>query len=182
MRVALLLAAFAVSVALRSAVAGPDVRTSLTAGLVFAGCLLVLAVAAGTRVTITPTSLLYGVAGVIVLCLPVSIDQVLSGRPLHGTEGFVTWALVVTAVATAEEVFLRGTLHDAVTAQAGELLAVLVGAVCFAVLHVPLYGWEAVPLDLAVGLVLGGLRIMTGTAAAPAVAHLGADYVGWFLR
>jgi hypothetical protein len=39
-----------------------------------------------------------------------------------------------------------------------------------------------VPLDLAVGVVLGGLRLEAGTAAAPAVTHVGADLVGWFLR
>ncbi|MCU1587768.1 MAG: hypothetical protein JWN31_1261, partial [Frankiales bacterium] len=38
------------------------------------------------------------------------------------------------------------------------------------------------PLDLAVGLVLGGLRQQTGTPAAPAVTHVGADFAGWFLR
>ena len=61
------------------------------------------------------------------------------------------------------------------------LRAGLLLAVCFALLHVPLYGWHVVPLDLAVGLVLGGLRHGTGTAAAPAVTHVGADLVGWFL-
>jgi membrane protease YdiL (CAAX protease family) len=182
MRIGALLVAFALAVALRSAVAGPDVRTSLTAGLVFAGCLLALALAAGTRMPVTRKALGYGVAGAIVICLPASLEHVLSGRPLHGTDGFLRWALVVTAVAAAEEVFLRGALHEAVAAVSGELLAVIVGAIGFALLHVPLYGWEAVPLDLAVGLVLGGLRTMTGTPVAPAVSHVGADFVGWFIR
>ena len=31
----------------------------------------------------------------------------------------------------------------------------------FGLLHVPLYGWAALPLDLAVGLLLGGLRMAT---------------------
>jgi len=64
----------------------------------------------------------------------------------------------------------------------GAVPAIVVGAVCFALLHVPLYGWHVLPLDLAVGLVLGGLRQATGTPAAPAVTHVGADLVGWFLR
>ena len=34
-------------------------------------------------------------------------------------------------------------------------------------MHVPLYGWHVVPLDLAVGLVLAGLRIWTRGLAAP---------------
>jgi hypothetical protein len=45
---------------------------------------------------------------------------------------------------------------------------------------VPLYGWGAVPLDLAVGVWLGGLRLVTGGWAAPAVAHTFADLAaGW---
>jgi len=47
---------------------------------------------------------------------------------------------------------------------------------------VPLYGWHVLPLDLAVGVVLGGLRQATGTAAAPAITHVLADVAGWFLR
>lgn len=90
--------------------------------------------------------------------------------------------LVVTVVATAEEMFLRGTLYDAVSELAGGTWAIGVGAVAFALLHVPLYGWHVLPLDLAVGVVLGMLRVSTGTVAAPAVAHIIADYAGWFLR
>ena len=37
-------------------------------------------------------------------------------------------------------------------------------------------------VDLAVGVVLGGLRQLSGTPAAPAVAHVSADMAGWFLR
>lgn len=178
-RIGLLLLAFALSVWLRTAV-GPV--QSLTAGLVFAVLLLGLAVAARTRVPVSKRAVLLGLAGVVLVCLPVSLEHLLAGRPLHASEGFVTWALVVTVVATAEEVFLRGTLYDAVESRFGALSAILVGAVCFALLHVPLYGWYVIPLDLAVGLVLGGLRQQSGTPAAPAVTHVGADLVGWFLR
>jgi hypothetical protein len=37
------------------------------------------------------------------------------------------------------------------------------------------------PLDLAVGLLLGGLRIVSGGVLAPAVAHVVADLVGGWL-
>jgi len=49
-------------------------------------------------------------------------------------------------------------------------------------LHVPLYGWHMVPLDLTVGVVLGLLRSWSGTAAALALAQEVADLVGWFVR
>ncbi len=182
LRVAVLLLAFAVSVGLRVLVGGDGVAQSQPAALVFAACLLVLVVASGTRVPVSPRALVVGLAGVVVVCAPVGLEHLLSTRPVHGTTGFVGWAVVVTVVATAEEVFLRGALYDAVEALSGAVPAIVVGAVCFALLHVPLYGWQVVPLDVAVGLVLGGLRQSTGTPAAPAVTHVGADLVGWFLR
>ncbi len=64
----------------------------------------------------------------------------------------------------------------------GELLALPVTTAAFALLHVPLYGWAALPLDLAVGLLLGGLRMVSGGWGAPAVAHTLADLAGWWLR
>jgi membrane protease YdiL (CAAX protease family) len=181
-RVALLVLAFAVAVGLRVLVGGDAVAGSLLAGLVFAACLLVLALAAGTRVPVTRSAILVGLAGAALVCAPVGLERLLTATPPRSADGFAGWAAVVVVVATAEEVFLRGALFDAVEQVAGALPAVLVGAACFAVLHVPLYGWHVLPLDLAVGVVLGGLRQATGTPAAPAVTHVGADLVGWFLR
>ena len=179
MRAAALLAGLAVAVGLRVLVGGSDVARSVPAGLVFAACLLVLSLAARARVPVTARALGLGLVGVVVVCLPVGLAQAVAVKPLHGATGFLPWALAVVVVAGSEEVFLRGALFDAVPRP---WVAVAVGAVAFALLHVPMYGWGAVPLDLAVGTVLGGLRLEAGTAAAPVVTHVGADLVGWFLR
>ncbi|MCU1601169.1 MAG: protease self-immunity [Frankiales bacterium] len=181
-RVGLLLVAFAVAVGLRVAVGGPGVASDVPAGLVFAAALLGLAFAAGTRMPVSRRAVLIGLAGAALVCAPVGLEHLLTTRPVHGTQGFLGWALAVTVVATAEEVFLRGALYDAASRVWGVPAAIGLGAVCFALLHVPLYGWHVVPLDLAVGIVLGGLRQGAGTPAAPAVTHVGADLVGWFLR
>ena len=122
-----------------------------------------------------------GVAGGAVLCLPVI------GRGHIGTHrpggSFVVWAVVVTVVAVAEEVFLRGALFTAVSRATGSTWwPIGVGAVVFGLLHVPLYGWGALPLDLAVGVWLGVLRSLTGSVSAPAAAHVVADLAGWWLR
>jgi len=178
-RPAALLAGLAVAVGLRVLVGGGDVARSVPAGLVFAACLLVLSVAARTRVPVTRRALGLGLLGVVVVCLPVGLAQVVAVKPLHDATGFLPWALAVVVVAGVEEVFLRGTLFDALPQPR---VAVVVSALAFALLHVPMYGWGAVPLDLAVGVVLGGLRLEAGTAAAPVVTHVGADLVGWFLR
>lgn len=179
MRLSALLVGFAVALGLRMVVGGYDVARSIPAGLLFAGCLLVLAVAAGTRAPVTRRAVALGLLGTAIICLPVGLGHLVALKPLHDADGFVPWALAVTVVAGAEEVFLRGTLFDAIRS---ERWAVVVGAVLFGLLHVPLYGWHVVPLDVAVGLVLGGLRVEAGTPTAPGIAHVGADLVGWFLR
>ncbi|MBK5306243.1 MAG: CPBP family intramembrane metalloprotease [Frankiaceae bacterium] len=176
----MLLVGFAMAVGVRLAVAGPGPARSPGGGLVFAALLLAMAVAARTRVPVSARACLAGLAGVVVLCAPVALLRL--GSPLHDAGGFASWAVVVAVVAAAEEVFLRGTLYDALRDAFDERAAIVVGAVAFAGLHVPLYGWHVVPLDVVVGLVLGELRRTTGTAAAPAVAHVGADFGAWFLR
>ena len=134
------------------------------------------------HVPVTSKALLEGTVGAVVVCTPVALGQLLSLSPLHDTHGFLPWLAVVVVVASAEELFLRGALHDAATRWAGPWAAVTLGAVCFALLHVPLYGWHVLPLDTTVGLVLGSLRLSSGTPAAPAVTHILADVAGWFLR
>ena len=100
------------------------------------------------------------------------------GRP---DAAFLPWALVTVLVASAEEAVLRGVLFDRVARGGGIPLAIGVTTVAFALMHVPLYGWHVVPLDLAVGLCLGGLRLATRSVAASAVAHAVADLATWWL-
>jgi membrane protease YdiL (CAAX protease family) len=180
LRVGVLLAGFAAAVGLRVLVGGADVARSARAGVLFGVCLVLLALAARTRVQISWPNVAVGLGGAALLCLPVVLHR--SERPLAAATGFASWAVIVSFVAVAEEVFLRGALYDAVTDAAGDLAAIAVAAVSFALLHVPLYGWHVVPLDLVVGVLLGELRRRTGTAATPAVTHVAADLAGWFLR
>lgn len=88
----------------------------------------------------------------------------------------------MSVVAVAEEAFLRGALFDAVAARLGPAAALTTSALCFALLHVPLYGWHVATLDLAVGLWLGALRQHAGTWIAPAICHTAADLAAWWLR
>ena len=100
------------------------------------------------------------------------------GRP---AAAFVPWALITVVVATTEEALLRGMLFDRVRLAGGTLGAIAITTVAFALLHVPLYGLHVVPLDIAVGLLFAGLRLGTGTVAAPAAAHAVADLATWWL-
>jgi membrane protease YdiL (CAAX protease family) len=100
---------------------------------------------------------------------PVSPASYAAGFPL------LPWAAATALVAGAEEVVLRGALLDQLSRPLGVTAAVILTSALFAVMHVPVYGWQAAPLDLGVGLVLAGLRLVTGGIAAPAIAHVVAD-------
>lgn len=89
---------------------------------------------------------------------------------------------MVAVVAIAEEGFLRGALWDSLMDWLGPSRTVWVTSACFALLHLPLYGLRALPLDLGVGIILGGLRAATRSPTAPAAAHVTADLLAWWLR
>jgi membrane protease YdiL (CAAX protease family) len=124
-----------------------------------------------------------GVGGGAVLVL---LTLLLPGLPLHvwprpsGGDA-VLWTLLVAAVGGAEELVFRGVLFDAVQRIGGAITAAVVCAIAFALLHVPLYGWRVLPLDIGVGLWLGGLRMLSGGVTAPAVAHVVADCGAWLV-
>jgi membrane protease YdiL (CAAX protease family) len=181
-----LLAGLCGSVIVRVAVAGPAGVKSVGAGLVFAALLFGLAVVAGDRGALAPgplrRQLTVGLAGAALLCavpLAVHLRTPAGALPLGD---FPRWAGVVTAVAVVEEVLLRGVVWSAAERWRGPMAALLVTSAAFGLLHVPLYGWGVLPLDLAVGLLLGGLRMTAAGWGAPAVAHTLADLAGWWLR
>jgi len=119
---------------------------------------------------------LAGLATGAVLLVPVALSP-LGSRPLAA---FWEWAAIAAVIATLEETAIRGALYRRWSEEAGPLVAILAGALVFAVLHLPRYGLGAMPLDAAVGLALGGLRALTGRVLPCAVAHTIADWGAWF--
>ena len=179
----LLLSILAIAVAARVLAGGRTPAASTPAALLFAAILAATALASGWR----PGRLRLGNAarGAAVGAALVLIAALRTPLAAHGIGigldlRFAAWAPAVVTVAVAEEWLLRGALHDALRAQ-GDLTAVLVGAAGFALLHLPLYGVGALPLDLAVGVTLGGLRVLTGGVGAPATAHAAADLATWVM-
>jgi membrane protease YdiL (CAAX protease family) len=153
-------------------------------GTAFGIAFVLLALAGGGRPALPrPIPLLVGLAGAGVLVgLAIGAGQ-LAGQPLRAvpkTE-FGLWALITILVATAEELVLRGALFDALRDATGLAIAVIVTSAAFALMHVPLYGWHVVPLDLGVAVFLAGLRLASGSVAAPAVAHVVADLATWWI-
>ncbi len=152
-------------------------------GLLFGAALLALAGLGGWRagrpaLVAAASGLLVGLA---LIALSMVARRYAVALPLGHAAPFGWWVLATTLVAGAEEAVLRGALFGAIERAGGPLLALGTTSVAFALLHVPLDGPSVVPLDLAVGLVLGGLRLWSGGVAAPAVAHAVADLAAWFL-
>ncbi len=167
----------------RWAVTMGSIADPVTIGALFGTALLAVALATGLRpASPRPGAIVRGIAGGLVLVVVATVAHPVSGLPMAPTPvPLVPWAVVTILVATAEEAILRGALFDSLFEAGGVASAIVLTSLVFAVMHVPLYGWHVVPLDLGVGLVLGGLRILSGGIAAPAVAHAIADLVTYRL-
>lgn len=189
-RAAALVAALAGALAVRVGVAGGDGVRSVAAGAVFAVLLLAVVALADRGLLLRPgpwrRQAAVGALGAVVLCVVPFVVHLRSGAPPLPAAGFAGWAVVVGAVAVGEEALLRGALWEALVAaggeRRGEWLALAVSTVAFGLLHVPLYGWSVLVLDLVVGLLLGGVRMVGAGWGGPAVAHTLADLAGWWLR
>jgi membrane protease YdiL (CAAX protease family) len=83
--------------------------------------------------------------------------------------------LVLAAV--AEEAFFRRLVFGSLT-RFGPAVQVLGSAWLFAIVHVTVYGWYALPLDLAAGLLLSWQRWASGSWGASATTHALANVMG----
>jgi membrane protease YdiL (CAAX protease family) len=86
----------------------------------------------------------------------------------------MAWSVAIAA-AVGEEAFFRGLAHDMLSARLGQAATVGLTAVLFAAVHLSMYGWGAMPVDLTAGLVLGWQRVVTGSWLVPASTHLWAN-------
>jgi membrane protease YdiL (CAAX protease family) len=178
-----LLAALAAASLARAALNGHATWSAFAAGAAFGISLVALALTGGWRPAAPPlSSLLVGLLGGVVLIVVPRLAHplmpaVIGMRP----EPFVGWGLVTGIVVIGEEALVRGAVFRALERASGPVTALVVTSIAFAVMHVPLYGWQVLPLDLGVGVFLGGLRLATGGVAAPAVAHWLADLSTWWI-
>lgn len=181
---AVLLLGLGGAVALRLGIGGAAGVRDPLAGAAFAAVLTGFALLAGLRrAPARPlSSVPAGLGGAAVLCVVPLVVHLRSGAPPLPAGGFAGWAVVVSAVAVGEEALLRGALWEALAAWRGEWVALGVSTVAFGLLHVPLYGGSVLVLDLVVGLLLGGVRMVSAGWGGPAVAHTVADLAGWWLR
>jgi len=151
-------------------------------GLLFGLALLLVAAFAGLRPGLpTIRALASGaVAGLGLVAMALLVRWPAQPLPLGQAAAFMPWVVATVIVAASEEMVLRGALWRWTAEAGGDVMALLVTSVLFALIHAPVYGLSVMPLDFGVGLVLGGLRLGYGGPAAPAVAHVVADIATWF--
>ncbi len=181
-RVPMLMLTLAAATLGRLAVGAPAPAASAPAALLFSA-VLIGGVAASRpdlgRARWRGVALGAGGAVALVAVSLVGLPALALG-PRATSETLLWWAPLVSLVALSEELLLRGALFSAVRSEHGDIVAVAATSVLFAVIHLPLYGVGAMPIDVCAGVFLGSLRVVSGGVAAPAVAHVIADLAtGW---
>ncbi len=167
----------------RAALNGHSAVSAFAAGAAFGAVLVAMAVVAGWRPARPRIAALVAglIGGLVLVALPRIADPLMPAVIGMRPDPFAGWVLVTGVVVTGEEALLRGALFGALERLAGPVAAVAATSLAFALMHVPLYGWQVVPLDLGVGVWLAGLRLATGGVLAPALAHGMADLSTWWI-
>jgi uncharacterized protein len=89
-----------------------------------------------------------------------------------GPRGLALAVTLNALAAVAEEAFFRRYLYGVLAPSWGPAAAVVLTAGLFALVHVTVWGWWVLPLDLAAGLVLSWQRAATGRWSVPAATHV----------
>jgi membrane protease YdiL (CAAX protease family) len=110
--------------------------------------------------------------------LSVGVAAVLLAAQTAGRPVPIPWAaeapVLNTLAAVAEEALFRRVAYARLHPH-GAIVAVVGTALLFALLHVPLYGVAAFPVDLGAGLLLSWQRWASGTWSVPAATHVAAN-------
>lgn len=152
----------------------PDAGLLLAAGYcaILAASMLV-PTSAAVRVS-TRTVVVIAGSGIAAVCAAAA----LAGRPIPAA--LPLWAPATNALAAvAEEALFRRAAYGWL-ARFGPVAAVAATAVLFALVHVPVYGTSALPVDLGAGVLFGWQRAASGSWSVPAATHVVANLAAVF--
>ena len=151
---------------------GRVVALGATMAAILVGSLLV-PMAPGRAILRPPLVLAIGLAA-------VAVALVAGGAPVRSP--LAAWSLPLALLAAvAEEALFRRAAYGALERH-GAAVAVGVTATVFALMHVPLYGWAVLPVDLGAGLLLSWQRWASGTWTVPAATPGAANVLMTVLR
>lgn len=105
--------------------------------------------------------------------LAFALGRVLGGG--HSPAPFTGRIVALNSLAAlAEEAFFRRLTYGLLS-PGGPAFAIGASALLFAIVHVTVYGWWVLPIDLAAGALLGWQRAASGRWWVPAVTHVVAN-------
>jgi hypothetical protein len=164
-----------VAIAGCAALAARPALTSLTTNpTMLLGSLYVALLMVGTRVRVGDRTQAVLRSRGSALALPVGVAAFALGRLIGGGQAAAPLTLMTvglnTLAAFAEEAWFR-RLCFGLLEPAGPAYAVVASAGLFALVHLAVYGVGVLPLDFAVGLLLGWQRVTTGSWTVPAWTH-----------
>lgn len=153
--------------------ARPALADGSAASAVLAACYLGIGAAALSVREETPSSSALGWLSVLIFgLLSIGVVAWVVGPwpPLR-----LVWAGIPVGVlaSVAEEALFRRVAYARLL-RFGAAVAVLGSALAFALLHVPLYGVDVLPVDLGAGLLFSWQRWASGTWTVPAATHAAA--------
>jgi len=157
-----------------------DVTRTLLLVVVY-GAILTAALAAPVAWDTIDQPRLHPAAVLVLGMAGVAIAAVAGGRPIPASFGTSAVALSVLA-AVAEEALFRRAAYGWLASRSGAIVAIGGSALLFALIHVPLYGAAAFPVDLGAGLLLSWQRWASGTWTVPAATHVAANLLAVVLR
>lgn len=108
------------------------------------------------------------------LALLVGLVAVAGSAIVAGAPVPLPWsaaALPLSLLAAVAEEALFRRVAFARLERFGAVIAVAGSAVLFGLVHVPAYGWAALPVDVGAGLLFGWQRWASGTWTVPAATH-----------
>jgi membrane protease YdiL (CAAX protease family) len=152
--------------------ARPDRAMLLGAGyvLVLVGSVFAPIPPAAARPRPLASSAVVGAVGIGAVALAAA----LAGSPPAWPTTAWGPAFDVTA-ALAEEALFRRVAYAWVESRFGAAIAVVVTGLAFGLVHVPVYGVAALPVDIGAGLLLSWQRATTGRWLVPAATHVVAN-------
>jgi hypothetical protein len=153
-------------------------RSALTDGsaapALLAACYLGIGVAALSVREVSPRPATLGRVPVLLIGLAAIVLVAWVVGPWPPLRLGLLGAPVGVLAAVAEEALFR-RLAYARLLRFGAVVAVIGTALAFALLHVPFYGIEVLPVDLGAGLLLSWQRWASGTWTVPAATHAAAE-------
>jgi membrane protease YdiL (CAAX protease family) len=155
------------------------VREGVSASQLAIGYVVVALLALAATVPAAPAADLGPATPLVVGLIAVAVVSLLGGTPRYAAIRPAAFVLSVLA-AVSEELVFRRALYGWLC-RYGPVLAVTATAAAFAVVHVPAYGVNALPVDLGAGLLLSWQRWASGSWTVPAITHVSANVLAVLL-